>query len=357
MTAISPANGPVAVTGASGFIGSWMVKDLMAQGYAVRACVRETANPKKVDHLRALSEQMLRGSIELFEADLLKPGSYDRAFEGCSAVFHTGAAIGFNNETPQEVYDGCFTQNAHIVESVKKSGSVKRLVFTSSLAAVAHPKPAGYVFTEHDWCIDDQREYKGAWSEGDVASDRDVAYALAKANTEKMIYKAAAEDGTFAAMGILPCHVVGPLMSLNHDQPWSWQYWVKQMMLGKPYAMKEGGRMLWNNVDVRDVARAHRLCAESDLAKNGARYLASASDRSGELYTWELQAKLRAMFPAIDMIGGEEMNDDGTPAQPTFDSPRAYCLLAKQELGLTTYAIDDTIRDMGISLIQTGLVK
>ena len=115
--------------------------------------------------------------------------------------------------------------------------------------------------------------------------------------------------------------------------------------------------MLWNNVDVRDVARAHRLCAESDLAKNGARYLASASDRSGELYTWELQAKLRAMFPAIDMIGGEEMNDDGTPAQPTFDSPRAYCLLAKQELGLTTYAIDDTIRDMGISLIQTGLVK
>lgn len=355
-TAVSPGDGPIAVTGASGYIGSWIVRDMMQQGYEVRACVRDTTNPDKVDHLVALNDENLRGSVELFEADLLNPGSYDKAFKGASAAVHTGAAVGFNRETPQEVYDGCFTQNEHIVQSVKKSGSVKRLVFTSSFAAVGHPRPAGYVFTEKDWCGDNPEGYKGAWTTDNIAKNRDIAYAMAKANTEKMIYKAAEEDGGFDAMAILPLHVIGPLMCKNHNQPWSWQYWVKKMMQGQPFKMKEGGRMLWNCADVRDVARAHRLCAESVYANNGSRYILAASDRSAELFTWELQAKLQALFPALDKVAGEELDDAGAPAQPTYDSPRAYCLLAKQELGLETYAIDDTIRANGDSLLRLGLI-
>ncbi len=66
MTAISPANGPVAVTGASGYIGSWIVYDLMAAGYEVRACVRDTSNPAKVDHLNRLNDDPgLRGEVSL----------------------------------------------------------------------------------------------------------------------------------------------------------------------------------------------------------------------------------------------------------------------------------------------------
>ena len=145
-------------------------------------------------------------------------------------------------------------------------------------------------------------------------------------------------------------------MSTNHDQGWSWQNCIKQMLQGKPYKKSKGGRMLWNNVDVRDVARAHRLCAESTVAKNGSRYILSASDRSGELFTWELQAKLKSLFPAIADIGGELM-DNGKPAKKTYDSPRSYCLLAKQELGLTTYSIDETVKANGDSLIQLGLLR
>lgn len=86
-------------------------------------------------------------------------------------MIHAGAAVGFNNETPQacarpfqhrsrrrdgtpllpspqEVYDGCFTEVKHVVASAVKAGTCHRFVLTSSVAAVAHPRPGGYVFTE-----------------------------------------------------------------------------------------------------------------------------------------------------------------------------------------------------------------
>jgi nucleoside-diphosphate-sugar epimerase len=353
--AISPDDGPVAVTGASGYIGSWIVRDLMEQGYDVRACVRDIQNPAKVDHLLAMNDAGLPGDVGLFAGDLFEHGSYDEAFKECRAVIHAGAAVGYNKETPQQVYDGCFTEVEHVVESVKQAGTVRRFVFTSSFAAVGHPRPEGYVFTESDWCGDNVEGYRGAWTEDNISKNRDIAYAMAKANAERMLYKMAEEDGGFAAMAILPLHVIGPLMCLNHDQGWSWQNCIKQMLQGKAYRKSNGGRMLWNNVDVRDVARAHRLCAESTVAQNGSRYILSASDPAGELFTWELQAKLQELFPDIDDIGGEHMQD-GAPKQKTYDSPRSYCTLAQEELGLTTYTIDETLKATGDTLIELGLL-
>ncbi|MBM4385419.1 MAG: NAD-dependent epimerase/dehydratase family protein [Deltaproteobacteria bacterium] len=353
--AISPAHGPLAVTGASGYIGSWIVRDLVEQGYAVRACVRDPSSAPKTAHLLALNEMNLRGSVSLHAGDLFSRGSYDAAFAGCGAVIHAGAAVGFNRETPQQVYDGCFTENAHVLESVARAGTVRRFVFTSSFAAVGHPRPEGYVFTEKDWCGDNPDGYRGAWTAESIPKSRDIAYAMAKANTERMIYDAARASGRFEAMAILPLHVLGPLMSANHDQPWSWQNCVRFMLQGSPFKAKKGGRMLWNVVDVRDVARAHRLAAESTVSRNGSRYILSAADRSGELFTWQLQAKLRALFPALKEIGGEEMTDD-EPTQKTYDSPRAYCVLAKQELGLAPRGVDETLRATGDSYAALGLL-
>ena len=353
--AISPADGPVAVTGSSGYIGSWIVRDLAEQGYVVRACVRDASNPNKVAHLAAMNNVGLRGSVELVEGDLFERGSYDDAFRDCSAVLHAGATVGYNKETPQQVYDGCFTEIEHVLDSAEKSGNLCRFVFTSSFAAVGHPRPAGYVFTEKDWCGDNPEGYRGAWTKENIPKNRDIAYAMAKANAEKMMYERAGNHGGYDAMAILPLHVIGPLMCSNHDQGWSWQNCMRYMMEGKPYKKSKGGRMLWNNVDVRDVGRAHRLCAESTVAQNGSRYILSATDRSGELFTWQMQARLREIFPAVAEIGGEEMKGD-VPAQETYDSPRSYCLLAAEELGLQTYSIDDTLRATIDSYYELGIL-
>ena len=351
---ISPSDGPIAVTGASGYIGSWIVKDCLEQGYTVHACVRDKNKAEKIDHLQKLGQEEA-GKLVLFEADLFKRGSYDDAFDGCCAVIHAGATVGYNKETPQEVYDGCFTENDHVIDSVKKSKNIKRFVFTSSFAAVGHPRPPGYIFTEADWCGDNPDGYKGKWTKDSIPESRDIAYAMAKANTEKLIYKVAEESGSFDAMAILPLHVIGPLMCANHDQGWSWQNCMKQMAQGKPYKKSKGGRMLWNNVDVRDVGKAHRLCAESLKAKNGSRYILSATDRSGELFTWELQSLMSELFPEITSIGGEEMVD-GKPLKPTYDSPRSYCALAIEELDLKTHSIEDTVKATIDSYLELEMI-
>lgn len=150
MPPVTSTDGPVAVTGASGYIGSWNVHDLVEHGYHVHACVRDSSKSEKVDHLLAMNEADLPGRVTIKQGDLLEPGSYDEAFSGCVAIMHTGTPMPRKDATAQEVYDGCFTQIDHVLESVKKAGTVKRFVYTSSFAAVTHPSPDGYVFTESD---------------------------------------------------------------------------------------------------------------------------------------------------------------------------------------------------------------
>ena len=60
----------------------------------------------------------------------------------------------------------------------------------------------------------------------------------------------------------------------------------------------------------------------------------------------------------VDDIGGEPMHGEGgdVPAKPTYDAPRAYCLLAKQELGLETFDLETTVRDTVDSYYAVGLL-
>ena len=182
MTNISgPGDGPVAVTGASGYIGSHVLKNLVEAGYTVRACVRDTSRDDKVSYLKDIGAKG-PGSVELYACDLFKAaeGDYDQAFHGCSAVFHVAADFrsdpsngrpaprksvpylyrgwdaSSGHTDPQRIYDGCVTTTQSLLDSVVRVGTVKRVVYTSSCAAVFGPgeggAPAdGYEFSEADW--------------------------------------------------------------------------------------------------------------------------------------------------------------------------------------------------------------
>ena len=83
-------NKPVLVTGANGYIASWIVKKLLQKNLTIHACVRGVNNKNKTQHLLELTKNN-KGKVILFETDLLKEGSYDKAMNGCELVFHTAS--------------------------------------------------------------------------------------------------------------------------------------------------------------------------------------------------------------------------------------------------------------------------
>ena len=120
-----PKGGTVAVTGAAGFIGGWVVRRLLDKGYRVRACVRNADDANRTGFLKAMPG-FASGRLTLHAADLDTPGCFDDVFKGCNGVAHVSHVSTYNDhDYVKRVCD-------HIIESVNRSGSVTRVVVTSS---------------------------------------------------------------------------------------------------------------------------------------------------------------------------------------------------------------------------------
>ncbi|RXH91181.1 hypothetical protein DVH24_020204 [Malus domestica] len=89
----------VCVTGASGFIGSWLVMRLLERGYTFRATVRDPTNQKKVKHLLDLPKAETH--LTLWKADLAGEGSFDEAIQGSTGVFHVATPMDFESKDPE----------------------------------------------------------------------------------------------------------------------------------------------------------------------------------------------------------------------------------------------------------------
>ena len=129
----------VLVTGATGFVGANLVRALLAEGVPVRALARPTSPRLALEGLPA----------EVAEGDLTDPASLRRAVQGCEAVFHAGALYSFWERDPSLFYRVNLEGTAHLIESAVEAG-VRRVVYTSTVACVAHPPP-GRLATEEDF--------------------------------------------------------------------------------------------------------------------------------------------------------------------------------------------------------------
>ena len=355
MPAVTSSDGPVAVTGASGYIGSHVVISLLTRGYNVRACITDPDNPDNTEHLLALNNADYSGNVELHTANLLDNGSYDRPFADCSAILHVGTAMGYGGANdPRQVYEGAVNGTSNVLASVRKAGTVKRFIYTSSFAAIGHPAPPSYVYTENDWASDD-RDNDPDWNLDNLEEKGETGYAMAKVETEHMVNRIAEEDGRFESISVCPIVVLGPLLSKVHELIGSWQWFLGRMLAGKP--CQRGWQALWNIVDVRDVAESQVLMIESAVCKNGDRYQLSATDASGEIDCMQLQAHLLQLFPHIDVGGApDELAPMLEKYGKVYDAPRAHCDKARADLGLQTHAIEGTLRETGQTMMDLGLV-
>jgi nucleoside-diphosphate-sugar epimerase len=314
----------VLVTGASGFIAGHVIAELRSHGYQVRGTAR-----RPVD-----------GLDDVVTADLSRDDGWAAAVEDCDYVMHMASPL--PKETPKsedELVRPAIDGTLRVLRAAADAG-VKRVVLTSSIAAVSSGHRDEAVRTEADWSI----------------VDRSPAYPRSKTLAERAAWDFARESGV-DLVAVNPGLVLGPLRSPTVGT--SVQVVQRLLTRDVPASPKMG----FAPVDVRDVATAHRLALQTPAAA-GNRYILAGEHMwmrdiaavlaeefnplgyrvpTGSLPTWLL--RLMATFDssvrlALDYVGQREL----------VSADKAH-----RELGWTMRPVRDTILDTARSLIEQGL--
>lgn len=249
------------VTGASGYIGSHVVANLLSRGVTVRATVRDASDPERVDHLRALTVAE-GGSLEIVEMGLFDSDSVDAAIAGCTDLIHTAASVIVRSRDPQtKIVDPSVIGTRNVVAAVEKAGSVERFVHTSSTAAIRPMNwEDGTTLTTETWA-------------DDATLDANP-YGLAKVSAERIVrdwHAGQPEDARPRLVTIHPCMVFGPPMSPRHLRG-SLALLMAMVRRDVPLNLP----MQVSIVDVRDVAEAHVRALTG--GEDEGRYLTVAGD-------------------------------------------------------------------------------
>jgi nucleoside-diphosphate-sugar epimerase len=341
-----PKRGTVAVTGAAGFIGGWVVRRLLDKGYRVRACVRNVDDPAKTTFLRDMPGYA-SGRLTLHAADLDTPGCFDEVFKDCHGVCHVSHVSTYND--PDYVKRVC----EHVIASVDASGSVSRVIVTSSIAAVLSEadikelvrRPVIY----EDRYPDETNPKR--------TPERGQGYSMGKVIAERAFADAARRSGRWDAITCCPADNVGPIQSA-HQKDGAWQHIIERMLLGKYY--QTDAYRPWMTVDVRDDADCHVGLLESVDVKNGERYIAWSTD----------MRDVEDVCASIDRLLPELSHDapavtDEFPERIKAREKELRGIWAGLELrndriravtGVEFRTLDDSIRDCVESLLTVGNV-
>ncbi|CAN1263929.1 Phenylacetaldehyde reductase [Linum perenne] len=302
----------VCVTGASGYIASWIVKLLLSSGYTVKASVRDPNDPKKTEHLRSLEGASDR--LVLFKANLLEEGSFDSGVEGCVAVFHTASP--FYHDV-KELIDPAVKGTLNVLSSCAKTPSIKRVVLTSSIAAVAYngkPRTPEVVLDE-TW-----------FSNPDFCRESKLWYVVSKTLAEEAAWKFAKEKG-MDLVSINPAMVIGPLLqpTLNTS------------------AAAVLSIITFGWVHVKDVAEAHIKAFEIPSA-NGRYCMVETVAHYSEVVN-----TLKGLYPDVQL---PEKCADDKPYVPTYQVSKEKA----KTLGIEFIPLEVSLKETVDSLKEKGFV-
>ncbi len=246
----------VLVTGATGFIGGNLARELWHRGYQVRALARPGSNTLTIEDT----------GIEPVPGDLLNRESVERAMSGCQAVFHCAAAYTFWTRDPESIYR-TNVEGTRIVLEAARRADVDRVVYTSTVSTIGLPDTGL----------------------GDEAIKVDPSHLVG--NYKKSKYMAERVALQMAEAG-LPVVVVNPTAPLG---PWDVKPTptgriVLDFLRGRIPAYVDAGM---NVVDVSDVAVGHILALEKGVV--GQRYLLGHQNLS-----------LKALFGLLQKVSGRK---------------------------------------------------
>jgi dihydroflavonol-4-reductase len=337
---------PVLVTGASGYLGCEIVGQLLARGYDVRGTTRDVAKAKADGYVTGLDGASDR--LRLFEAELMSPGAYDAAVEGCERVIHLASPFAVTVGDPQrDLVDPAVEGSISVLEAAARTGTVKRVVLTSSMAAITD-SPDGTVISEE------------IWNTQSSLTRNPYYYSKAEAERAAWGFVEHANPG-FDLVVTNPAYALGPSLipSLNESSRW-----LVSLTNGETPAILD---LQLPAVDVRDVAEAHIRAMESPSASG--RYLLLAGVRSSRQvvdllreHGWGDRYRLPSL-PLDNRVGNlvvriaANLRPAGTRSYLKthlggdfkFDSSKA-----ERELGISYRDVDQTILDAMDDLERWG---
>lgn len=249
----------VLVTGGSGFIGSHAILQLLTVGYEVRTTVRSLKREPDVRAMLQVGGAEPGKRLAFVVADLEKDAGWAEAVAGCEYVLHVASPLPPGVPTHEDELIVPAREGALRVLRAARDGGVKRVVLTSSFAAIGYGHtPQSAPFTEKDWT--------------DVSGGEMTAYTKSKTLAERAAWDfMASEGGALELATVNPVAVFGPVLGPDYSAS---ILLVQRLMDG---ALPGCPKLCFGSVDVRDVADLH-LRAMTHPAAKGERFLAVAGD-------------------------------------------------------------------------------
>ena len=343
-----PKRGTVAVTGAAGFLGGWVVRQLLDKGYRVRACVRNADDLARTGFLRQMPG-FASGRLTLHSADLDHDGAFDAIFQGCHGVAHISHVSTYDDHA--YVARVC----AHVIASINASGSVTRVVTTSSVAAVISEADIQEVARRPVF-------FEGRYP--DEANpkrtpERGQGYSMGKLIAERAFADAAEASGAWDAITCCPGDNVGPIQSAHQKDMGPWQHLIELMLKGE--VVQTGAYRPWMTVDVRDDAACHIGLLESADVKNGQRFIAWSTDKRN---VEDIAADIDRLLPELRHAAPTVVNPFPERIQAREAELRAIWACAdlrndriRAVTGVSFRPLDESIRDCVESLLSVAGVE
>lgn len=335
--------GTVLVSGGSGYIAGFLIRQLVAEGWTVHTTIRNLQGEGRVRARLAVDNDRLR----FFAADLMRDAGWAEAMAGCSHVAHLASPVPATHLVDAEELIVPARDGVLRALRFARDAGVMRFVHTSSVAAIAYGNPPGQTrFTEADW--------------SDATSPATSPYAKSKTIAERAARDwMAMEGGAMDYVSINPSLVVGPVF----DADMSSSIDVVQKMLEGAYpGCPDIG---FGIVDVRDIADLHvRVLTRPGIANE--RFIASGRFLTlidiARLYKARLGARARK-------VPARRLPDFVVRIAALFD-PMVRSILpelgrrrdvdashAKNILGWVTRDEAESLMDCANSLIDHGIVK
>jgi dihydroflavonol-4-reductase len=333
----------VLVSGGSGYIAGFLIRQLVTEGWRVHTTVRSLAKEPGVRKMLAVDDTRLR----FFAADLNADAGWAEAMAGCSHVAHVASPLPAGvpkdaNELIVPARDGAL----RALRAAKAAG-VRRFVMTSSVAAISYGRGRGiHHFTEADWTLLDKPGL--------------TAYIQSKTIAERAAREWVTKEGAgLEFCTINPSVVLGPVWSADYSAS---VIILKKLLDGSVGACPDIG---FGVVDVRDVADLHvRALKAPGMA--GERFIASGPF----LKLREMASILRAeLGPQAHRVTTRNLPDWAVRVAALFN-PLARAVVgelgsvrhqdashAKAVLGWAPRPAAQSIADTARCLIELGIVK